>query len=304
MMQEINEILKKNNLKPKEYKKNKSVTIIKTDAGKYAIKKRKQKKEEILNYLKIRNFDYIPEIINDINEEYEITKYIDTLQIDPEQKIIELIKIVALLHNKTTHFKEVTEDAYKEIYEDIKNNIDHLYSYYNDIITIIESKVFMSPSEYLLARNITMIFNSIYFSADELEKWYTIVKNKTKQRQVVLHNNLELEHLIIGEQTYLISWDRTKIGIPIYDIYKLYIKHGLDIEFGEILREYEKKYPLLEEEKKLLFILIALPQKIEFNQSEYENTKEVGKMVEYIYKSEIIRSPYYSNKRPKDNTTK
>lgn len=83
--------------------------------------------------------------------------------------MLDLIKLVSLLHNKTTHYKEVDFADYKTIYETLSNNIEYLYSYYNDIITLIETKVYMSPSEYLLARNISKIFGSLNFSKQELE---------------------------------------------------------------------------------------------------------------------------------------
>lgn len=302
-MYEINEILKKYDLHPRKYKKNKKTTYIETENGKYIIKKKNNKNKYIYDYLKSRNFDYIPKIINE-NEEYEITTYIEEYNIPKEQKMIDLINLVSLLHNKTTHFKEITEDNYKEIYEDINNNIEHLHSYYEDLITMIETKVYMSPCEYLIARNITKIFETLYFSKKELDNWYDLVKEKTKQRLVVLHNNLELEHFLTNEKKYLISWDKSKIGMPLFDIYKLYKKHALEFEFSEILKLYEKNYPLLEEEKRLLFILISIPQKLELNKSEYENTKEAGKLMDYLYKTEKLISPYYSDKRPENNTNK
>lgn len=302
-MYEINEILKKYDLHPRKYKKNKKTTYIETENGKYIIKKKNNKNKYIYDYLKSRNFDYIPKIINE-NEEYEITTYIEEYNIPKEQKMIDLINLISLLHNKTTHFKEITEDNYKEIYEDINNNIEHLHSYYEDLITMIETKVYMSPCEYLIARNITKIFETLYFSKKELDNWYDLVKEKTKQRLVVLHNNLELEHFLTNEKKYLISWDKSKIGMPLFDIYKLYKKHALEFEFSEILKLYEKNYPLLEEEKRLLFILISIPQKLELNKSEYENTKEAGKLMDYLYKTEKLISPYYSDKRPENNTNK
>lgn len=303
-MLEINEILKKYELKPRKYTKEKNVTFIETEAGKYAVKEKNRDNKYILDYLKSRNFDYLPPFLNNQEDKYEITRYIEGYSIPNEQRIIDLIDLVCLLHNKTTHYKEVTEDDYKEIYEDINNNIEHLYSYYNDLITIIESKVYMSPCEYLIARNITKIFETLYFSKKELDNWYQLVKEKRKQRLVVLHNNLELDHFISNDKKYLISWDKSKIGIPIFDIYKLYKKHALEFEFSELLKIYEKNYPLLEEERKLLFILISIPQKLELDKTEYENTKEAGKMMDYIYKTEMLISPYYSDKRPEDNSHK
>ena len=221
-------------------------------------------------------------------------EYIEQYDIPDEQKIIDLIDLVALLHNKTTHFKETTEDDYKEIYEDISNNVIYLNSYYNDLINIIDTKVYPSPSEYLLARNISKIFASLKYAEHELNEWYEIVKNTNKKRLVVLHNNLDLSHFLRNNNSYLISWEKAKVDIPIFDLYKLYKKVGLDFEFTEILKRYEKNYPLLKEERKLLFILMALPDKVELGNNEYENTKKVGKMVDLVYKTEMIISPYYS----------
>lgn len=301
-MQEINEILKKYELRPRNYKKYKNNLEIETKNGKYNIKQRIKDNQYIYDYLKSRNFNYLPKIISKENDEYEITEHVESYNIPNEQKMLDMINLVSLLHNKTTHYKETTEDDYKEIYEDIKNNIEYLYSYYNDLINIIDTKVYMSPSEYLLARNISKIFNALNYTNNEIENWYKIVKEKRKKRLVVIHNNLELDHFIENDKHYLISWDKSKIGIPIFDLYKLYTKHGIEYEFTEILKKYEKNYPLYEDERKLLFILISLPEKIEYSKSEYENTKITKRMINMIEKAEKIISPYYSNKRPENNT--
>lgn len=212
--------------------------------------------------------------------------------------MLDLIKLVSLLHNKTTHYKEVDFADYKTIYETLSNNIEYLYSYYNDIITLIETKVYMSPSEYLLARNISKIFGSLNFSKQELEKWYKLVENKTKQRVVVLHNNLDLSHFRSNTKNYLLSWDKAKLGIPIFDLYILYKRHGLDFNFEEILKYYESSYKLQEDEKILFFILIALPDKIEFDGTLYEQTKKIGKFLDLSYKTESLISPYYTKNEP------
>ena len=207
--------------------------------------------------------------------------------------MLDLINLISLLHSKTTHFKEIDYEDYKQIYEDIKNNIEYLEDYYNEMIIIIESHVYMSPSEYLLARNISRIFISLNFCKNEIENWYNLIKDKTKQRVVVLHNNLDLSHFIKNDNSYLISWDKSKIGIPIFDLYILYKRHALDYDFSEILKNYEKNYPLKKEERILLFILIALPIKLEFNKSTYELTKEISNQMDIMYKTEKLISPYY-----------
>ena len=295
-MNSLNELLKKYELKPSCYRKNGRVTIVDSKSGKYVIKElRNDVNKNIYKYLESRNFNYYPSIINEDDEDnYQISEYIEEIEMPEEQKMLDLIELVSLLHYKTTHYKEVDEDDYKKIYEDINNNIDYLYSYYIDVISVIETKVYMSPSEYLLARNISKIFASIEFCRQELDKWYELVKEKRKQRLVVLHNNLELNHFIKNNNSYLISWDKSKIDIPIFDLYKLYKKHALEYDFEMIFKVYERNYQLLEEERKLLFILITLPDKIEFNLSEYEMCKKISRMIDFIYKTEILLSPYYS----------
>ncbi len=284
----INEALKHYSLVPTRYEKKGKANIIDTNNGKYVFKDGKVDLE-ILNYLKSRNFDYMPKFINDIrSDEYQLTEYLKGFDIPKEQKILDLILLVSLLHSKTTHYKEIDLNDFEQIYDDIDNNLNYLYSYYTDIITIIESKVFMSPSEYLLARNISKIYECIDRCKDYLEEWHELIQNKRKQRNVVLHNNLNLDHFIRTENSYLISWDKAKIGSPIFDLYKLYKNHALDFDFSDILNEYEVHYPLMEDEKRLLFVLMSMPNLIEFNDTEYNMCIKISKEIDIIYKAEAI----------------
>ena len=294
-MLSLKDTLKKYALCPNRYERVGKAIYVDTKKGRFVIKNNNRNKE-ILNYLESRNFDYFPSIINDINDEYEIVEYIEESSIPKEQKMMDMIDLVSLLHNKTTHYKEVDSNHYKQIYEDINNNIAYLYSYYTDLITMIETKVFPSPSEYLLSRNISKIYASLSFTKSEIENWYELVKDKKKDRFVVVHNNLELNHFLRNKNSYLISWDKSKIDKPIFDLYKLYKKHFNEFDFIEILNRYERNYPLLEEEKKLFFILIALPEKIELDLSEYELTKRTNNLIDSIFRTESFVSPYY----PKD----
>ena len=293
-MRKINELVEKYGFQPQKYMIKGKTTLIETSDGRYAIKERQRNtNQNILTYLDSRSFSYYPKVLYD-DDDYIITEAIEEIRMPVEQKMSDLIDLVSLLHSKTTHYKEVDLDDYKKLYEDISNNIVYLTSYYEDYLNILESHVFMSPSEYLLARNSSKIFSSLNFAKQELENWYELIKEKRKQRNVVLHNNLELSHFIRNKTPYLISWDKSKIGIPVFDLYKLYYKHGVDYEFSEILKRYERNYPLLKEERMLLFILMALPMKIEFDSDEYELTMKMSRFIDRLYKSEMIISPYYA----------
>ncbi len=297
-MNKINNFLKNNNIKPLRYIKKGKIYIIEDNNEKYVIKE--SNNNLLYNYLNSRSFDYYPKIIKE-DDNYILMEYIEDNIIPKEQKVIDLIDLVSLLHTKTTLYKETTKDDFKQIYEDIKGNINYLKIYYDNIMNIIESKVYYSPSEYLLARNISIIYNSLYFCETKIEEWYKLIENNTKQRYVLLHNNLDLNHFIENNKSYLISWDKSKLDLPVFDLYKLYKKHHYEFEFSEILDEYEKNYPLKEEEKILFFILISLPEIIDYNKNEYNRCINISKEIDRLFKSEKLVSFYNINN---NNSTK
>lgn len=292
-MKQIHDFLKAHNIKPTRYQKQGKVYFIEVDGSYYAVKK-KENMENIYDYLSLRNFPYYPPVLT--SEDFEITKKIEDMKYPLEQKIMDLVDVVALLHSKTSFYKEIESDYFKKIYEDIMGNIEYLEEYYSDMITMIEKEVYMSPSSYLLARNISLFFDSLYYAKENIKLWYEEVSSKNKIRYVVLHNNLSLDHFLKNESSYLISWDKSKIDIPIFDLYKLYKRHALDYDFEVLLKEYEKKYPLLDEERKLLFILISIPNKLTIG-NEYESCKQFTKEIDLLYKTRKWISSYGKNEK-------
>lgn len=288
-MNNIIESLKKYSIKPIKYQKNGKVLLLETKENKYAFKENSNN-IDIYNYLNSRSFNYYPKVITDKLDQFEITKYEEEINMPIEQKISDMISLVSLLHFKTSYFKEIDNNEYLNLYEDLNNNVAYLYSYYNDLITLIESKIFMSPSEYLLARNISKVFIRLDILSEEINTWFNLVKNKEKIRQVVLHNNLDLSHYIKNSNEYLISWNKAKLGMPIFDLYKFYIKNN-DSDFLDILNIYEINYPLLIEEKELLFILVKMPFIVNFDNDEYTNTVNIRNLVDYIDKTEKLNLP-------------
>jgi len=286
-MKEINSLLKKNDIRALSYQKKGKVIIADTNIGKIAIKPNNNK-DYIFNYLDTRSFNYYPEIIE--SDQYVISKYVEDVDIPKEQKILDLIDLVSLMHSKTTHYKEVSEDEYKKIYEELSNNYEYLYEYYLDTITIIDDKVFMSPSQYTLARNISYIFKCIEIGRGYLEEWQKKIDGLKKMRVVVVHNNLDLSHYITNN--YLVSWDKSKIDMPIFDLYNLYNNHNQDFSFIEVLKRYESDYPLKDYERDLFFILITMPKKIEFNDTEYNMCVKISEEIERIKKTHLFIEEY------------
>ena len=263
-----------------EFYKN-AVVFIDDEHKKHVCKENKNNILKLYNYLNSRGFNYLPklEYCNDDSYVYEFKEDIKT---PDEQKMSDLIKLDALLHNKTVYYKDISLDEVKEIYEDLSKKIEDTYKYYDELINLIEEDVYYSPSGYMLARNCSSLFSCLEFCRHELEDWYSIMQSKTKKRVVLLHNNLDPSHVIRGHDNVLISFDKAKRDLPIYDFINLYKRMYDKYDFNELYKEYNKIFPLLDEEKKLMFIILFLPDKVAFSNSEMKSTISISKLCNYL----------------------
>lgn len=282
--------------KPFRYTIRGNCTILETTSGNFVIKKKPKEKDlvSIFNYLKSRNFDYFPNIYEDVRDDTYVYEYIEDNKVINPQKSEDLINLVALLHSKTSFNKEVTEEVYKEIYEDIKNNILYLQDYYKKYYELFLHEIYTSPSHYNFLRNYSKINAALNFSLSELDNWYTLVSDKKSERVSLIHNNLSLDHFIRSDKDYLISWDKAKFDTPILDLVKLYKNDFWNLEFSSLYEKYLSITSISLSEQKLFFIIISLVPEIDFSGSEFECTKNMRKKLDYIYKTEEFLAPYYS----------
>lgn len=280
----VRNVIKKHCSNVKKYEIHKNVIIYTLDNGKRFVAKKNGRTNIIntYNYLNSRGFGYLPRLVyyDDYGYVYEYEE--DSLTPD-EQKISDIIKTDALLHNKTVYYKDISVDEIKEIYENLSSKIESTFNYYDDLITMIDSKIYPSPSEYMLARNCSSIFSCLNFCKKELDIWYEMISSKEKKREVFLHNNLDFEHLIRNNDNVLISWDNATRDMPIYDFIKLYKNNYNKYDFNHLYKEYVSRFPLLPDEKKLLFILLFIPWEISFSDNELLTTIEVSKLCNYLF---------------------
>lgn len=281
--------------KPYRYTIKGKATLLETTSGDFIIKPKNRDMPELFSYLSSRGFQHFPKLIDASRSDVNVYEYLQDTPMPREQKCADLIDLVASLHNKTSYFKEVSEDTYKEIYENINSNVLYLQNYYNTFYEMHFSEVYMSPSTYLFMRNYSKVNAALEFCKNELDNWYELVKTESKSRVAVVHNNLALDHFVKSDKDYLISWDNYKIDTPVLDIANFYKKEYLNINFEEALARYMEVYPMLEHEKKLLFILITLPPVLSNEGSEFNKCKETRRVLDYIFKTENLIRPYYAN---------
>lgn len=280
------ELFDKYSLEPVSIKKKNKIEIINTKDSRYVLKSKNN--FNIYNYLRLKNFNNFIYPLTDSDDSYEITEYIDDIDVPIEQRIEDLIYLTSILHIKTTFYKNTDIDYIKEIYEEQVKKQEYLYKYYLSLQDMIETEVYMSPSHYLLIRNISKFYRCIRKSKDYIDRWYDLVKDSKKMRYVMTHGNLDKNHLIENQNIYLISWNKARINSPVFDLVTLYKNNQDKIDLIDLLDIYQTKYELKEDEKCLLFSFILLPDKIISKDTEFQNVKETRKVVEYIDNLEKI----------------
>ena len=283
MNKELHDVITKYEIHPVSYQKKGSVYLIGDKKRKYVIKL-KTNNYDIYRYLISRDFSYFPNYYNSALDNYELTEYIDDLSISSEQKLNDYIEIIALLHYKTSHKRGIDLDEIKDGYESITNRIIKLKEYYFELNNIIDKEMFLSPAEYLLIRNISLIYAILDNSLILLNELYEKIKNEKSIRVALLHNNISLDHVITNNKICLISWDKSYFNNPVYELELLYRKYYQSIEINDFLKTYERINKLTIDEKKYLIIRLAIPQKINLTNDTYLDTKIINNEINYLNK--------------------
>jgi len=286
-MKTINKIKKELNCEIKKYFFFNKVKYIETDKGNFIIKKSND--TNIFINLERNNFENYIEAKYKIDD-YDIYPYLDDFDIDSNEKGLDIIYLMSKLHNNTSYYKNITIDEIKDIYESIKNKIKELNNYYEYTRFIIEEKDYQTPTELYFLKNMSIIFIAIDTANKYLEEWYKIMENKNSMRISMIHNNLELSHIIENNKPYLISWDKSKYDIPIYDFINFYKKEFNDLDFIDLLNIYKNNTKLTKEELLLLYVEILMPNKIIFDNSEIKNIYDLTYQTIYLNKAYYLVS--------------
>ncbi len=254
-----------NNIKVLTYSDNSKI-LVKT--------KKKYNLEKIYNYLDSHNFNnYLKPLKITDREVY--FQYLPKVLLDNDERAKKLVYNLSVLQNKTTTYKEIDRDRQKEDYDKLKNKILYLENYYFTLQDTIENKVYMSPSEYLFIRNVSIIYQALNFSKEILEKWYKIVKEKTTERFVYCHGKCELAHFLCNDEGYFISLENAHLGKPTEDFLYFFNKNYKDTDMLSNFRFYQHRFHYKEEELLYFIVNLVIPKKIDIYKSSLKKCMEL-----------------------------
>ena len=94
--------------------------------------------------------------------------------------------------------------------------------------------------------------------------------------------------------TYLIPSDlqtKVKVGMQVRVPFNKKLINGFVLK---IYDDFTSNYPLKEEERLLLFAYMAIPPKIEMQNSEYKMCIKINKIMDYLYKTSNLIMNYHN----------
>ena len=296
-MSKFIDVVNKYDFRINKYEEKSNVKIIDTDNGKYVLKQSKDD-NELYKYLDNKQFNYYLE--HEKIDEYNVFPYVEEVNVPKEDKAIDLVYLLSILHNKTLFYRNVVIDDVKKQYENLNQEIDNINKFYFEKQDIIEQKIYMSPEEYLLIRNASLIYSSLTFAKEKLKEWYQYKIKQKKERIVLLHNKPSLDHLLINDKKILISWDNYKRDIPIYDFLYFYKNNYNKLEMISLFDIYNSKFSYTKDEYLLFLVFLAMPKKVEFTSHHFNNTVEVQHLVDYLNTTRDFILKYNKEDKTKD----
>jgi len=272
------------------------VNLIDCSEGRYVLKKENKDLFSLYSYLSKRGIEFYPSLIRNFNNEENLLEYLPSVNLPLEQYLDEMASSIALIHSKTVYNKNASLDEIKEIKENIESNIDYLNKRYQALIKSILLHNFMNPKEYLFTRNYYKIQEALDFCKEEINNWFLLVKDNPNIRLCLIHNNLSIDHFIVSEKkNAFISWDNYRFDIPMIDLVNLYKKENIDEYYSNFLNKYFSIFPYEDSEKKLLFILLSIPEYINLE----DDIDTIKLKINKVINTEKLIRPYYTKNKEK-----
>ncbi len=273
------------------------------DGSKVLIKPKKRYDiEEVYNYLDSHSVNNYLKPLKVTNKEIYFP-YLPNKYFDEDFLSKRLVLNLSLLHNKTTIYKELDKDKYKEEYDLLKNKIIYLKKYYYTLQDVIESKVYMNSVEYLFIRNISIIYSALNYSEELLNKWNELIKKKKTIRLVFCHGKCELAHFLNHDEGYFISLENAHIDRPIYDFLYFYNKNYKDTDMISNFKLYQHRYRYDEEEMTYFLLKLVMVDKIDINNFSLSKVVELNNYFDKLKSISdfVLEYQKYNHKDKQDN---
>lgn len=209
------------------------------------------------------------------NQFFYVTDYINEVKIRDDVKSSALFYELENLHNRTIIKKTLDPFKARIKFDEITNQLDYKFKSIESYVRQVESKPLNMFSMPILEN-----YYLILEAKKELVKLQKRLISSIKSRESVnynfIHNNPSLDHILnVRGQNYLISLDKSKIGLDSLDYAKYYISNNfIDVDYKTlILNHYDSDaYSFNYDYFKYLILYIYI-MKINFTNEQQVNAR-------------------------------
>lgn len=209
------------------------------------------------------------------NQFFYITDFINEVKIREDVKSNSLFYELENLHNRTIIKKTLDPFKARNKFDEISNQLDYKYKIIESYIRQVESKPLNMFSMPVLEN-----YHIILDAKKELIKLQKRIISSIKSRESVnynfIHNNPSLDHILnVRGQNYLISLDKSKIGLDSLDYAKYYINNNhVNIDYKSLItNHYNSDEYLFNYIYFRYLVLYIYLMKINFTSEEHINSK-------------------------------
>lgn len=175
-------------------------------------------------------------VSNNNNSFFYVTDYINEVKLREDVKSSSLFYELKTLHNRTSIKKNLDPFKSRYKFDEITNQLDYKYKIIESFVRQVEAKPLNMFSMPVLEN-----YHIILDAKKELIKLQKRLISSIKSHESVnynfIHNNPSIDHLLnVRGQNYLISLDKSKIGLDSLDYAKYYINNQfIDIDFKSLI---------------------------------------------------------------------
>ena len=283
-MSSLQEILGEDHFVQK-YSYQKDIRFLQLPDQKVVVKpKKRYDLETVYRYLQDHHVtSYVSPLAIEKNE--VLFPYCEDALLTADEKAKKMLYTLSIWQNKTTTHQRLDIDEVKARYEMYRKKIADTNLYYHNLQDMIETKVYMSPSEYLLVRNSSLIYAALAYSQQALEEWYQRIQQKKSKRQVYCHGKCELSHFLGSDNGYFISLENAHLGDVWEDFTCFYRQDFQQVDMISSFHFYQHKYPFTKEEQLALYVELSLPEIIDIYPSSLQKCQQLTKFIEYLMRT-------------------
>lgn len=149
---------------------------------------------------------------------YYLTPWLSSNKLNHQQVIKNLYNAIGEVHAKTKRTQSIQTNTVINTFTEYQKSCAELYRRELYYVELFEKNRFMSPLELLVCTQFRIMDNVLSTLNNCIEKFISEIQNDQEWNYSLCHGNLDLTHIILHNDTYIINWEKANYDNAIMDL--------------------------------------------------------------------------------------